>query len=310
VNVTTADRPMTDPKQDDERHAPTPHVLPTSEALAQRATRGDGAALTELIERERDHVYRLSMRMLWHPEDAADATQEILFKVVTNVGTFRGESSFRTWTLRIATNHLLNLRRSRLEEQSLTFLSFGRDLLDGLADVDAVPVGRPVDQPDQALLEEEVKIGCTQAMLLCLERQERIAYILGDVFEMSSVDASTVLDIEPATFRKRLARARARVRDFMTAHCGLVESSAACSCARRVKPALERRRIDPANLLFAGKGTEGPRRLPVLEAVGEMEHLHRIAGVFQSHPDYQLPERVVKEIRRVLDSAATRSLLG
>jgi RNA polymerase sigma factor (sigma-70 family) len=300
---------MTTPKQN-ERQAAAAAAPDSSETLAQRAARGDGAALSALLERERDRIYQLSLRMLWHPEDAADATQEILFRIVTNVGTFRGESSFRTWALRVATNHLLNVRRSRVEEQALTFEAFARDLGEGVAGEAGEPAGPLADRPDQAVLEEEVKIGCTQAMLLCLEREERIAYILGDVFELTSADAGEVLGVEPATFRKRLSRARGRVRDFMTAHCGLVEPSAACSCARRIGPALERRRIDPSNLLFAGRGTAARRHLPVLEAVGAMERLHQIAGLFQSHPEYAAPERVVREVRRVLDSAAVRPLLS
>ena len=61
--------------------------------LVERARSGDGSALSQMVERVRDDVYRLSLRMLWHPEDAADATQEILFKLVTSLSTFRGESS-------------------------------------------------------------------------------------------------------------------------------------------------------------------------------------------------------------------------
>jgi RNA polymerase sigma factor (sigma-70 family) len=269
----------------------------SSEELAARAAGGDGAALTALVGRLQDDVYHLSLRMLWHPEDAEDATQEVLFKVVTSVSTFRGESSFRTWALRIATNHLLNVRRSRVEEQRLTFESFGRDLAEGLAEAPAA-LG---DGPDQALLEQEVKIGCTQAMLLCLDRDERIAYILGDVFELRSDDAGQVLGIEPAAFRKRLSRARQRVREFMRGHCGLVSPEAACSCARRVQPAVRRGRVDPGRLLFAGRGDPAPRRLPVLEAVDEMEQLHDIAAIHQGHPRYRTPERVTDEIRRVLE---------
>ena len=280
----------------------------TAEALAARAREGDGAALTALIERLQDDVYRLSLRMLWHPQDAEDATQEILFKVITSVATFRGESSFRTWALRVATNHLLNVRRSRVEKESLTFEAFGRDLADGLADPGEAPAARRADEADQALLEEEVKIGCTQAMLLCLDRDERIAYILGDVFELQSDDAGEVLGIEPATYRKRLSRARTRVRGFMEEHCGLVGAKAPCSCVRRVVPALARGRIDEEHLLFAGRGPAAPRRLPILEAVGEMERLHEIAAIHQSHPKYPTPSRVADAIRRVLQSPELRML--
>ena len=275
--------------------------------LVTRAKAGDSDALTRLIELVRDDVYRLSLRMLWHPEDAADATQEILLKVVTSISTFRGESSFRTWTFRIATNHLLNVRRSRIERTSPTFESFAADLMDGIDGPDAVQAPAS-DEADQALLEEEVKIGCTQAMLLCLERDERIAYILGDVFELKSTDAAEVLEIDAAAFRKRLSRARSRIREFMTVHCGLMTSGAPCSCTRRVRPAVERGRVRRDQLLFAGQGKVPARALPVLEAVGEMERLHEIAAIHQSHPMFAAPSRVSDAIRAVLESANVRVL--
>ncbi len=156
------------------------------------------------VGRVQDEVYRLSLRMLWHPQDAEDATQEILFRIITSVATFRGESTFRTWALRVATNHLLNVRRSRIERQSLTFDAFGKDLADGLVDPGEAPAPR-ADEADQPLLEEEVRIGCTQAMLLCLDRDERIAYILG---ERPAIDRGRV-DPEDLLFRE----GRLRLRD-------------------------------------------------------------------------------------------------
>ena len=273
----------------------------TLEELARRAVEGDGAALAALVEGVQDDVYRLSLRMLWHPQDAEDATQDILFKLVTHVATFRGESAFRTWALRVATNHLLNVRRSRIEERKLTFDEFGADLLDGLADDRS-------EGPDQALLVEEVKIGCTQAMLFCLDREARIAYILGDVFELRSNDAGEILGIEPATFRKRLSRARGQLRGFMRGYCGLLNHDAPCSCAERVAPALRLGRIDPSRLLFAGKGKEPSRRLPVIEEVAEMESLHDMAAIHQSHPRWQTPVKVREAVHRVLRSGALRIL--
>ncbi len=68
----------------------------------------------------------------------------------------------------------------------------------------------------------------------------------------------------------------------MRGYCGLVNAQAACRCARHVGPALTRGRIDPTQLLFAGRGESAPTRDPVLEAVGEMERLHEIAAIHQA----------------------------
>jgi RNA polymerase sigma factor (sigma-70 family) len=267
------------------------------EALVERATEGDRDALDALLRAIQGDVHNLAVRMLGCPEDAADATQEILMKVVTRLATFRRQSAFRTWVYRVATNHLLNVRKSRVEREQLTFSAFATDLATGLAD----PPARAASEPDGALLEEEVKIGCTQAMLLCLDRDHRVAYILGDVFELSSDDASAALDIPATAYRKRLSRARERLREFMRGHCGLVNPDRPCRCERRITRAIAVGRVRPAQLAFAGRPSLGGAALDVAREVGEMEDLHRIAGIYQSHPDYAAPERVLGGIRKILN---------
>ena len=87
----------------------------TLEENAKRARQGDQRALEELVAQIQGKIYGLALRTLWHPEDARDATQEILLRVVTHLATFRGESRFSSWVYRIAANHLLRFRESRVE---------------------------------------------------------------------------------------------------------------------------------------------------------------------------------------------------
>src|SRR5215468_2497513 len=79
------------------------------------AAGGDKEAARAVLEGVQDDVYRLALRMLGHPADAEDATQEILIIVLTHLGAFRGESAFKTWVWRIAANHLQGVRRGRRE---------------------------------------------------------------------------------------------------------------------------------------------------------------------------------------------------
>src|SRR5689334_24106936 len=107
-------------------------------SLIRQAAAGNRPALESLIEGIQDQVYGLALRMLWHPEDARDATQEILLRVVTHLSSFRFESSFLTWVYRLATNALLNFRKSRLEREAYDFERFGRELDQGLSEPPAV----------------------------------------------------------------------------------------------------------------------------------------------------------------------------
>lgn len=270
------------------------------EGLVERARGGDRRALEAVLNAIRDDVYNLSIRMLRQPQDAEDATQEILVRVVTSLGGFRGEAAFTTWVYRVAANHLLNRRRRASEQAELTFDAFAADLATGLDErYHAAGV-------DEALLEEEVKLGCTHAMLLCLDREHRLAYVLGEVFELRSEQAAFVLDVTPAAYRQRLARARARIRGFMEGNCGLVNTDNPCRCTRRIGRAVAQGRVDPQHLLFA----RHPRRAQVREGVAEMSRLHAAAAIFRSHPDYAAPDRLVAELGRLLDAEALPTLAG
>src|SRR3990172_9543311 len=81
--------------------------------LVQLVREGSRVALEELVVRHQEWIYNLALRMVHRPEDAKDATQEVLIKLFTRLSTFDGRSSLRTWLYRIVINHLLNMKRSR-----------------------------------------------------------------------------------------------------------------------------------------------------------------------------------------------------
>ena len=160
--------------------------------LVARAVDGDKTALEKVVRLLQDPLYRLALRMTWRPADAEDATQEILIRVVTRLASWRGEAELLTWAYRIGVNYLLNLRRQTPREaQQLSLDEFRADLADGLADAG-------YRGPEAAVLAEEVRLSCTQSMLQCLERAERVAFVLGDIFELSSADAAWILETSPA----------------------------------------------------------------------------------------------------------------
>jgi hypothetical protein len=92
---------------------------------------------------------------------------------------------------------------------------------------------------DAELLAQELRIGCTLAMLLCLDPGHRMAYILGVIMGLDHRTGAEVLDISPAAFRKRLQRARDGVEGLMAKRCGLFDPANPCRCHKRIPIAME-----------------------------------------------------------------------
>lgn len=207
----------------------SPAVVPQSpEELARRALAGDREALERLVTQLQDGIFGLALRMLGHREDAEDATQEILVRIVTRLSQFDFRSRLTTWAYRIAVNCILDLRRSPDAKRRTSFQALGESI--------AANAGRAAAMPEteRSLLVEQVKTACTLGMLQCLDRDLRAAFVLGDIMEMPGTEAAEILGISPALFRKRLQMARAAMIAFLRRHCGLISDEAPCRCNRMV----------------------------------------------------------------------------
>jgi hypothetical protein len=83
------------------------------------------------------------------------------------------------------------------------------------------------------VLADEVMRCCARAMQRVLDRDLRVAFILGGVFELSSEEGAQVLGIKPATLRKRQSRAAARLRSYLSRRCGLIDERNVCRCGEQ-----------------------------------------------------------------------------
>ena len=155
----------------------------TLEDIARQALDGDREALDGLVRALQGDIYGLALRMLWNREDAEDATQEILVRIVTRLSQFDFRSRLKTWAYRVAVNYILDVKKSAIERLHLSFERFAEDLDEGLQP--AAP-----DDTEHSLLIEEVKVACTLAMLQCLDRPHRLAYVLGEIMELSGPEAA------------------------------------------------------------------------------------------------------------------------
>ncbi|HLZ56182.1 MAG TPA: RNA polymerase sigma factor [Ktedonosporobacter sp.] len=266
--------------------------------LVEQAREGSQQALETLIKRVQDQVYNLALRMLQFPADAEDATQEILIRVITHLSEFRQESAFSTWVYRIATNYLLTTRKLRGEQQQLTFQFLGKRLDESLAMGEAsIPDGY-----EQHLLVKEVQYHCTLGMLLCLDRVHRIAFLLGEIFEVSGEEGAYIMQTTPATFRKRLSRARGQIRAFVQQKCGIVNPDNPCRCAKHVGNEIRARVLRPEKLRYVTAERVIPDAQEVRAGVRELHELDRAAALFRTHPTYKAPDGLMKGVRQLLSS--------
>src|SRR5262249_1602121 len=88
-------------------------------------------------------------------------------------------------------------------------------------------------------------------MLLCADREQRIVYILGEIFGATDRVGAELLDVSRANYRQKLARARRDLHHFMQRQCGLINAANPCRCARKTQGFIKAGYIDPRNLLFA-----------------------------------------------------------
>lgn len=259
--------------------------------LVQLAKGGNRDALEELIAHHQSWIYNLALRMVHRPEDAEDATQEILIKLLTRLSMFDGRSTLRTWLYRITINHLLNMKRSRSESREMTFAQYGRNLDDTpnaeLPDPHAVPA-------DMQLLIAEARIGCTSGMLLCLDREQRLVYILGDIFGVSSSVGAELMEISQDNFRQRLARARRDLNNFMQDKCGLVNTANSCRCAKKTQGFIKAGHIDPKKLVFARDRVTHVRDVAPRTSA-EITGLEKAyADIYRDHPFQNSPNFITR----------------
>jgi RNA polymerase sigma factor (sigma-70 family) len=272
--------------------------------LVTRAQDGSRHALEQLITRHQAWIYNIVLRMLYYPNDAEDITQEILIKLTTKLSTFEGRSSFRTWLYRIAVNHILNVKRRSFEDR-LNFVEYGRGLdatpdLD-LPDPNTVPV-------DLKLMVDEARIGCTSGLLLCLNREQRLVYILADIFGVSDRVGAELLEISRDNFRQKASRARRDLHSFMQNQCGLVNTANPCRCAEKTQGFAKAGYLNPEKLLFAREHVMRVREI----AEKRCEDLDALDGqygdIYRDHP-FQTPPDFVASLRPLFDDPKFKSIM-
>jgi RNA polymerase sigma factor (sigma-70 family) len=274
--------------------------------LIEQSKNGSQAAVEKLVLRHQAWIYNIALRMVFHPHDAEEVTQEVLIKAITRLSTFHGESKFRTWLYRITTNHVLNMKRRGGEKESQTFSSYA-DAINGTPDLDLPdPKTVPVEVP---LLVEEAKTSCTIGMLLCLDRKQRLIFVLAVILGVSDTVGSEILDVSPDNFRQSLSRSRRDLYQFMNNQCGLVNANNPCRCHKKTKGFIDAGHVDPHSMTFSSPRVTKIRSVAADTYAQLDEELDRqYATLFRDHPFLE-PKDQIPWLRKILQQRDIRDTL-
>ncbi|GAB5472650.1 MAG: hypothetical protein Mars2KO_07490 [Maribacter sp.] len=211
----------------------------------KQAIDGNKESLNEIISYHQPFIYNVAWKMCHNPLDAQDLTQEVLIKVITKLGQFNFKSKFRTWLYRIVVNEFLQSKRRKGETQFSDFDDYGERL-------DQVP------NPELSIEEEisyqelskEMQIQCMSGMIMCLNREQRLIFILGASFGIDHTLGADLFGISKQNFRIKLHRARKDLFSYMNDKCGLVNKENPCRCPKKAKALKEMGVLDEKKMLF------------------------------------------------------------
>lgn len=170
---------------------PDPLRARDDSALARLAAHGDRDALEVLLDRHADRVHAICRRVVGHPEDALDATQEALLAIARAIDRFDGRAAFTTWLYRVAMNAAIDELRRRKRRPTPT----------EPLDVKASPASAGPDAVADRL--------DVDAAIDRIPEEFRAAVVLRDLCDLDYARIADVLGIPPGTVRSRIARGRA-----------------------------------------------------------------------------------------------------
>lgn len=273
--------------------------------LIARSLEGDRKALEALLERHRTFIYNVALKFFNNIEEAQDTTQEVLLKTLSRLSTYdESKAAFRTWLYRITFHHFLNAKQNAYEKNITGFPVF-YDLIESVPSQDL----NEHEEKALALDVQESLVSCTAGMIMCLDREQRLVYIVGDVFEIGHVLAAEALEITPDNFRQRLSRARRDLHEWMHRRCGLVNLDNPCRCPKKTKGFIAKGWVNPDNRKWhSGKYSKihGVVQSRMEEVLLARDRLYN--QIFKEHPYKQPAVGADALMAGILDDPTFRGL--
>lgn len=170
--------------------------------IIRRVRSGERDAYAHLVRRYQSRVTALCRTMLGHSPDFEDAAQEAFFKAYQSLDKFRGNASFYTWLYRIASNHCLDLLRSRSRRPSESLDAIIEDEKEELLRLFA-----STPDPRSAMESREL----VERILSALAPNYRLALTLRERDGLSYEEIAQVMENSVDSVKALLRRAREEV---------------------------------------------------------------------------------------------------
>jgi len=169
-------------------------------ALAASCQAGDLRAYERLYALHGAKMKNLARNVLGNAVDAEDAVQETFLKVQRSIATFRGQSSFVTWTYRILINTCYDARRSRLRKKEVT-------TDDDSEDAPRIEPRAPGGHPSLHMALERA--------LAKLTRHQRDVFLLYEVEGFRHAEIAAMLEITETASKNTLFQAKKNLREML-----------------------------------------------------------------------------------------------
>jgi hypothetical protein len=205
---------------------------------------------------------------------------------------------FSTWVFQIARNHLLTASTHARESPETSLDALGERLQAGL-DFGALHGSERSLTPEDKLAARQTALSCTQGMLMTLDREHRLVFVLDLLFGLPSKDGAEVTGLTADAYRQRLSRARAKLDTFTQRICGLVQPDAPCRCERQL-PALQHLQRSGTALAPSVIALHCAERDEAERALDGLVRISNAAELLRAHPEYRAPEAMHDAIREVL----------
>jgi RNA polymerase sigma-70 factor (ECF subfamily) len=161
--------------------------------VIQACQRGDDEAFRVLFETHKDRVYSIALRYAGDSAAAMDIAQDTFLKLLSNIGQFRGDSSFESWLYRLVVNCCLDYHRRRRR-----FLPMLEEVLDGFRETRESALNELLRE------EQEERV---QQVVAQLPEEQRIVVVLRYTEGLSYEEIADVLGCRRGTVASRLNRA-------------------------------------------------------------------------------------------------------